>query len=131
MSLLWPGVIKQHTNHFYVWPVVWCGDLQVWKSMVIHDTECLYWDQVSQNSTQTTLCVACCLMWWFASLEKYGHTWHWMSLLRPGVIIQHKTHLSGLFVGSNEMVFLQQAKVATFSIGEKGWVYQILFHDIV
>ena len=25
----------------------------------------------------------------FASSEKYGQTWHWMSLLRPGVIKQH------------------------------------------
>ena len=37
------------------------------------------------------LCVvALCLIWWFASLEKYGHTWHRMSLPRPGVIKQHK-----------------------------------------
>ena len=33
---------------------------------------------------------AWCMMWWFASLEKYGHTWDRMSLLRPGVIKQHK-----------------------------------------
>ena len=33
---------------------------------------------------------AWCLIWWFASLEKYGHTWYRMSLLRPGVIKQHK-----------------------------------------
>ena len=26
------------------------------------------------------------LIWWFASSEKYGHVWHQMSLLRPGVI---------------------------------------------
>ena len=40
-----------------------------------------------------TLRVAWCLIWWLASLEKYGHTWHWMSLLRPGVIKQHKTFI--------------------------------------
>ena len=34
--------------------------------------------------------MAWCLIWWFASLEKYGHTWHWMSFLTPGVIKQHK-----------------------------------------
>ena len=37
-----------------------------------------------------TLCMAWHLIWWFASLEKYGHTWHQMFLLRPGVIKQHK-----------------------------------------
>ena len=37
---------------------------------------------------QPTLCVLWCLIWWIASLEKYGHTWHRMSLLRPGVIKQ-------------------------------------------
>ena len=26
------------------------------------------------------------LIWWFANLEKYGHTWYRISLLRPGVI---------------------------------------------
>ena len=40
---------------FYVWPDVWSGYLQVcnffFKSMVIHDTECPYWDQVSLNDT--------------------------------------------------------------------------------
>ena len=41
-------------------------------------------------SWQPTLCVAWCLIWWFESLEKYGHTWHQMSFLRPGVIKQHQ-----------------------------------------
>ena len=40
---------------------------------------------------QPSLCVAWCLIWRVASLEKkYGHTWHRMSLLRPGVIKQPK-----------------------------------------
>ena len=30
---------------------------------------------------QSTLCVAWCLIWWFAILEKSGHTWHRMSSL--------------------------------------------------
>ena len=35
--------------------------------------------------------MAWCLIWWFArAYKKYGHTWHRMSLLRPGVIKQHK-----------------------------------------
>ena len=34
---------------------------------------------------QPTLCVAWYLIWWFARVEKHGHTWHRMSLLRPGV----------------------------------------------
>ena len=36
---------------------------------------------------QLTSCVAWCLIWWFASVP---YTWHWMSLLRPDVIKQHK-----------------------------------------
>ena len=40
----------------------------------------------------THLCVASCLIWWFASLEKYGHTWHRMSLLKLGVIKEHNTN---------------------------------------
>ena len=40
---------------------------------------------------QPTLCVAWCLICWFAlAYKKYGHTWHRMSLLRPGVIKKHK-----------------------------------------
>ena len=35
--------------------------------------------------------LAQCLIWWCASIKKYGYTWHRMSLLRPGVIKQHKT----------------------------------------
>ena len=34
-----------------MWPDVWSGDLQVLKGMVIHDTECPYWNQVSFNNT--------------------------------------------------------------------------------
>ena len=33
-------------------------------------------------------------IWWFASLEKYDHTWHRMSLMRPGVIKQTQTQPS-------------------------------------
>ena len=34
-----------------VWPYVWSADLHLLiKSMVIHDTECPYWDQVSLNN---------------------------------------------------------------------------------
>ena len=41
--------------------------------------------------TGPTLCVAWCPICWFAfAYKKYGHTWHRMSLLRPGVIKQHK-----------------------------------------
>ena len=41
---------------------------------------------VQSPGWQPTLCVVWCLICWFASLEKYVHSWHWMSLLRPGVI---------------------------------------------
>ena len=47
----------QADSPLYVWPDVWSADLHLFiKSMVIHDTECPYWDQVSLNNTnkQTT-----------------------------------------------------------------------------
>ena len=49
-------------------------------------------DHMQSPGWQPTLCVAWCVIWWVASLEKYGHTWHWLSfiILRPGVIKQHK-----------------------------------------
>ena len=52
-KLKWPYPITRLTAHFM------CGlmfDLVIWKfrkSMIIHDTECPYWDQVSLNNTQT------------------------------------------------------------------------------
>ena len=47
---------------------------------------------------QPTLCVAWCLIYWFALVyKKYGHTWHRMSLLRPDVIKQHKPNQTKLF----------------------------------
>ena len=50
----------------------------------------LRWPYMQSPGWQTTLCVAQCLISWFASSEKYGHTWQRMSLLRPGVIKQPK-----------------------------------------
>ena len=41
----------QADSPLYVWHDVWAGDLQIYKSMVIHDTECPYWDHVSLNNT--------------------------------------------------------------------------------
>ena len=38
--------------------------------------------------------VACGLIWWFANLERYGHTWDRMSLLRLGVIKQSQPKLN-------------------------------------
>ena len=44
----------QADSPLYVWPNVWSADLHLFmKSMVIHDTECPYWDQVSLNNTKT------------------------------------------------------------------------------
>ena len=38
--------------------------------------------------------VACGLIWWFANLERYNHSWHRMSLLRLGVIKQSQPKLN-------------------------------------
>ena len=47
---------NHHTDSpLYVWPDVWSADLHLlMKSMVIHDTKCPYWDQVSLNNTNQT-----------------------------------------------------------------------------
>ena len=48
--------------------------------------------------TRLTAHFMCSLIWWFESLEKYGHIWHRMSLLKPGVIKQHKPNLTLKYV---------------------------------
>ena len=51
----------------------------------------LKWPYAKSPGWQPTLCVTWCPICWFALVyKKYGHTWHWMSFLRPGVIKQHK-----------------------------------------
>ena len=50
----------------------------------------LKWPYIQSPGWQPTLCVAWCLIWWFANLGKHGHTWHRMSLLKLSVIKQHK-----------------------------------------
>ena len=45
-----------------------------------------YWsDHMQTPGWQPILCVAWCLIWHLQVLKKYGHTWHRMSLLRPGL----------------------------------------------
>ena len=45
--------IHQADSPFYVWPDVWSADLHLFiKSMVMRDTKCPYWDQVSLNNTK-------------------------------------------------------------------------------
>ena len=61
--LMWPYAITRLTAHFM------CGltsDLAICKfrkGMVIHDTECPYWDQVSLNNTNPTLAIRLCLFY--------------------------------------------------------------------
>ena len=67
------------------WYLFWWSasiERKAWK--VIPEAEWLYWDQVSikQQKTSTPLCL---------HREECGRTWHWMTLLRPGIIKQHKT----------------------------------------
>ena len=46
---LWKMFYLKADSPLYVWPDVW-PDLQVYESVVIQDTECPYWDQVSLNN---------------------------------------------------------------------------------
>ena len=53
------ALTHQADSPLYVWPDVWSADFHLLiKSMVIHDTECPYWDQVSLNNTNQTKSVA-------------------------------------------------------------------------
>ena len=59
----------QADSPLYVWPDVWSADLHLLiKSMVIHDTECPYWDQVSLNNTNQTKPVLYCRAFWHMRL---------------------------------------------------------------
>ena len=49
----WSDHMQNHQaeSPLYVWSDVWSADVHLLiKSMVIHDTECPYWDQVSLNN---------------------------------------------------------------------------------
>ena len=51
----WSDHMQNHQadSPLYVWPDVWSADLHLFiKNMVIHDTKCPYWDQVSLNNTK-------------------------------------------------------------------------------
>ena len=53
-----------------------------------------YWsDHMQTPGWQPTSCVAWCLIWLpgVCKFRKNCPTWHWMSLLRPGVINNHST----------------------------------------
>ena len=49
--LKWLYAITRLTGHFMCGLVSDLGICKFWKSMVIHDAECPYWDQVSLNNT--------------------------------------------------------------------------------
>ena len=54
----WSDYMQNHQadSPLYVLPDVWSADLHllIFKSIVIRDTECPYWDQVSLNNTNQT-----------------------------------------------------------------------------
>ena len=56
-------------------------------------------------------------IWWFASLEKkYDHTWRPMSLLRPGVIEQHKPYSYIIWLTSRQDVQVLQGVLVIWPI---------------
>ena len=59
----------QADSPLYMWPDVWSADLHllIW-SMVIHDTEYPYWDQVSLNNTNQTKPDP--VRWWFGYVPR-------------------------------------------------------------
>ena len=70
----WSDHMQNHQadSSLYVWASVWSADLHlVLKSVVIHDTECPYWDQVSLNNTKPN-----------QTLEKFLH-WVIMPMFFP------------------------------------------------
>ena len=66
------------------------------------------------------------LPWLFESKEKEcGHTWHWISLLRPGVIKQHKTSVwsflavvRGIVVGAHQITHINELYCSDNSYGK-------------
>ena len=78
---------------------------------------------------QPPLCMAWCLTWWFASLEKYGQTWHQMSLLRLGVINPHNT---GIFYHTMWGLIGPQTKILYLHLPEwnKLFVFTCTSHII-
>ena len=70
----------------------------------------LKWSYAKSPGWQPTLCVALCLICWFAlAYKKYGHTWHRMSLLRPGVIKQHKLNQTKQYI--SELLIIHKGKI--------------------
>ena len=64
-------------------------------------------DHMQSPGWQPTLCVFRYPIWWFESLEKDGHTWHWMSLLRPAVIKQHKPNPTLMYKASEAAIKIE------------------------
>ena len=50
----WPYAITRLTAHFVYGLMSDLVICKFWKSMITHDTECPYWDQVSLNNTNQT-----------------------------------------------------------------------------
>ena len=85
----WSDHMQTHQadSPLYVWPVVWSADLHLLiKSMVIHDTECPYWDQVSLNNTnQPTNLI--CVRSRFTSLFQLHLARFWLLLTRFSLMV--------------------------------------------
>ena len=66
----------------------------------------LKWPYAKSPGWQPTLCAAWCPICWFAlAYKKYGHTWHWMSFLRPGVIKQHKPNQISIMLKFGDITY--------------------------
>ena len=88
-------------QHVTLWAIKW-----VYKPIYTHTKPGgrLKWPYAKSPGWQPTLCVAWCLICWFAlAYKKYGHTWHRMSLLRPGVIKQHKSNNMSDLIASSRL----------------------------
>ena len=92
----WESLMAQWLDHSPQWHEMYCHDLEVMSSnpgqvkLGADSTSFLSctWTKIYM---QFQVLVAWYQFWWFAKQSKeYGHTWHWMSLLRPGVIKEHK-----------------------------------------
>ena len=99
-------------------------------SMLTHTNPC--WRSklpYASPGWQPALCVALCLIWWFAStcIEMYGDTWHWISLLKPGVI-KYKPkpwsiHIRAIFMPEK---FSEHQNLSPYIVSEDGQYWQRL-----
>ena len=130
--------IHQADSPLYVWPDVWSADLHLLiKSMVIHDTECPYWGQVSLNNTNQTKPISSTVLFFslsvcfqlldYSILPVIGSTALmaqilWWKFLPLDVDFMNKNAVAAnlIFHSQNSVVHKSQFAICTYGMLNKG-----------